>query len=250
MMISALVLSGYVLTADQKKIQYTHYKSGHNAVIVIAHGFFNNKQVLLMKRLAESLKEDYDVISFDFRGHGKSTGLFGWTSREGQDLKAILNYAKEQKYERIGVLGFSLGAAVALIEASKNRDIHSVIAVSTPCDFWQINYHFWEPEMLEDLKLNIGFKGVGKGIRPGNPFMAKTRPLDIVAKISPTPVLFIHGSNDWLIKPKHSEKLFEQAKEPKRLSIFPGAGHAERIYDTHPEEFLRLCADWFNQTLK
>ena len=203
-----------------------------------------------MKGLAESLKEHFDVISFDFRGHGKSSGLFGWTSREQRDLEAILKYTKEQKYERIGVLGFSLGAAVALIEASKNRDIHSVVAVSAPYDFWKINYHFWEPDMLEDLKLNFGFKGVGKGVRPGNPFAAKIKPLDIVAKVSPTPVLFIHGSNDWLIKPEHSEKLFQQAKEPKRLNIISGAGHAERIYDTHPKEFLRLCVGWFDKTLK
>ncbi len=249
-MISALVLSGFVLAADQTKIQYTHYKSGHSQVIVVAHGFFNNKQVFLMKNLAESLKEHFDVISFDFRGHGKSGGLFGWTSREQQDLEAILKYAKEQKYERIGVLGFSLGAAVALISASQDHDILSVMAVSAPYDFWQINYHFWEPDMFADLKLNIGNKGVGKGVRPGNPFAGKVKPIHIVSGISPTPVLFVHGSQDWLIKPEHSEKLFKKAKEPKRLVIIPDAGHAERIYDTHPKEFVDLCAQWFEQTLK
>ena len=250
MMMSALVLSGYLLTADQTKIQYTHYKSGHNQVIIVAHGFFNNKQVFLMKNLAESLNERFDVISFDFRGHGKSSGLFEWTSREQQDLEAILKYAKEQKYERIGVLGFSLGAAVALISASQNRDIQSVMAVSAPCDFWQIDYHFWEPDMFADLKLNIGNKGIGKGVRPGNPFANKIRPFDIVGKISPTPVLFVHGAKDWLIKPSHSEKLFKQAKDSKRLVIIPGAGHAERIFDTHSKEFLRLCLEWFEETLK
>lgn len=249
-MIETIILAGHLLAADQTKVQYTHYKSGHDQVIVIAHGFFNNKQVFLMKDLSEKLKDHFDVIIFDFRGHGKSGGLFEWTSREQQDLEAVLKYAKEQKYGHIGVLGFSLGAAVALIFASENRDVQSVIAVSAPYDFWKIDYHFWEPDMVDDLKLNIGKKGIGKGVRPGNPFANKVKPIDIVSGISPTPVLFIHGDKDWLIKPDHSERLFKQAKDPKRLIIMAGAGHAERIYDTHPEEFLSLCQEWFAQTLK
>lgn len=250
MALSTMILAGQLLTADQTKIQYTHYKSGHERVIVIAHGFFNNKQVFLMKHIAESLKDTFDVIIFDFRGHGKSSGLFEWTSREKQDLDAVLKYAKEQKYKHIGVMGFSLGAAVALITSSEDRHIQSVIAVSPPYDFWKIDYHFWEPDMVEDLKLNMGKKGIGKGVRPGNPFVHKIKPIDIVSKVSPTPILFIHGDKDWLIKPSHSEKLFKKAKDPKRLEIISGAGHAERIYDTHPKEFIDLCMEWFTQTLK
>ncbi len=250
MIIPVLVLTGFVLTADHTKIHYTHYKSNHKQVVVIAHGFFNNGEVFLMKKLAEDLKEHFDVISFDFRGHGKSSGVFTWTSKEGQDLEAVLKYVKEQKYEHIGVLGFSLGAAVALIAAAKDHDIQSVIAVSAPCDFWQIDYHFWESDMLLDLKLNLGKKGKGKGVRPGNPFAPKIRPLDIVDKISPLAVLFIHGDKDWLIKHRHAQELFKKTKDPKRLVIVPGAGHAERIYDERPQEFLDLCIGWFRETLK
>ncbi|HBR15766.1 MAG TPA: hypothetical protein DD723_09570 [Candidatus Omnitrophica bacterium] len=237
-------------TKDRQVISGSHYSKGHANAVILAHGFFNNKDVYLFKKLSEDLSEFYDVVTFDFRGHGKSSGLFEWTSHEDQDLTEVIAYTKAQGYNRIGLLGFSLGAAVALIVASQNKDIHSVIAVSAPVDFWQIDYHFWEPEMLEDLKLNIGYKGIGKGVRPGNPFLAKIRPLDVVAQISPTPVFFIHGSMDWLIKPRHSEKLFEQAGEPKRIKIIPDAGHAEKIYDTHPREFLTLCREWLDQTLE
>ncbi len=104
--------------------------------------------------------------------------------------------------------------------------------------------------MLDDLRLNIGYKGIGKGIRPGNPFMDKIKPLDVVSKISPTPVLFIHGSKDWLIKPYHSEKLFKNALEPKKIIIIQNAGHAEMIYDAYPDEFMGMCKEWFEQTLK
>jgi pimeloyl-ACP methyl ester carboxylesterase len=235
---------------DATEIAFDHYKMGNSGVIVLAHGFFNNKDAYLFKKIAEMFSKEYDVISFDFRGHGKSEGKYTWTFKEEEDLRAIILYAKEKGYKKIGVIGFSLGAAVTLIEASKNSAIDSIIAVSTPYDFRKMDFHFWEKEMLNDLKLNLGFKGKGKGIRPGNLFLKKTRPIDVINKLAPKPVLFIHGEKDWLIKPYHSQKLFEMTKEPKKIYIVKEAGHAEKIFDDHKEEFEQACKDWFNETLR
>ena len=236
-------------TADNKKIAFNHYSNDYPEVIIVAHGFYNNKDTLLFKEISKALSKKYDVITFDFRGHGESTGLFTWTANETQDLRLIIDYAKKHGYKKIGIIGFSLGAAITLIESSQSRDIDSLISVSSPYDFWKIDYHFWEEEMFNDLKLNLGPKGKGKGIKPGNPFLKKIRPINIVHKISPIPILFIHGKDDWLIKPKHSEKLFEKSRQPKEIKIIEKAGHAEMIFDSFPEEFIRICINWFQKTL-
>ena len=233
-----------IYTNDSQEIAFSHIKAGHASVLIVAHGFYNNKDTFLFKDIADMFAKEYDVILFDFRGHGKSSGLFTWTSKEPEDLRTIIDYAKKQAYQKIGVVGFSLGAAITLIEASQNQDMDCIISVSAPYDFWKIDYRFWEEEMLNDLKLNIGPKGKGKGIRPGNPFIPKVRPIDIVHKISPIPILFAHGEKDWLIAPHHSETLYEKALEPKQLHIFPKAGHAEKIYDNFPKEFEHVCLDW------
>ena len=236
-------------TINNEEIAFNHYGNDCSEVIIVAHGFYNNKNTLLFEEISKAFSKKYDVITFDFCGHGESTGLFTWTANEAQDLRLIIDYSKEQKYKKIGVIGFSLGAAITLIESSQNRNINSLIAVSAPYDFWKIDYHFWEEEMFNDLKLNLGPKGKGKGIRPGNPFLKKIRPIDIVNKIAPTPILFIHGKDDWLIKPKHSEKLFEKSGQPKEIKIIKKAGHAEKIFDSFPEEFIRICFNWFQKTL-
>lgn len=236
-------------TEDGQEIAFDNYRCGYEKVIILAHGFYNNKDAYLFKKIAQKFAEHYDVISFDFRGHGKSSGLFTWTSNEPKDLEAVLNYAKGQGYLRIGVVGFSLGAAVTLIEAGRNDLIDSIIAVSAPYDFGMINFHFWEREMLEDLKLNLGMKGKGKFVRPGNPFLKKINPIDTVDNSFLVPVCFIHGAKDWLIKKEHSEKLFNKANDPKRLLIIENAGHAEKIFDDKPGEFIEECIQWFNQTL-
>lgn len=236
-------------TADGYQIAFDHYKQGNSSVVILSHGFFNNKDAYLFKSMAEKFSLHFDVISFDYRGHGKSNGLFSWTSNETEDLRTVIAFAKQYGYEKIGVIGFSLGGAIALIEASENGDIDTVISVSAPFDFWKINYRFWEREMFNDLMLNLGPKGKGKGIRPGNPFLPKIKPIDVVDKVSPRPVLFVHGRNDWLIYFEHSEKLFQKAKEPKNIIFVDDAGHAEKIFDEKPDEFMNICTDWFTKTL-
>jgi len=238
-----------VTTGDGKCIALIHIKKGFSKVVIIAHGFYNNKDTFLFRGIAEAFSKEYDVIVFDFRGHGKSNGKFSWTALEQKDLQAVIAYAKDGHYGKIGVIGFSLGAAIALIEASNYQNIDSLVAVSTPVDPRSINYHFWEKDMWEDLMLNFGVKGQGKGFRPGNPFLKKIRPLDIVDKISPTPVLFIHGEKDWLVKPVHSQRLFERAKDPKALTIIKDGGHAERMFDVFPDQFMKICLDRFRETL-
>jgi len=97
--------------------------------------------------------------------------------------------------------------------------------------------------------LNLDDKGKGKSIRPGNLFLNKTRPIDIVDDIAPVPVLFMHGEKDWLINPDHCEKLFEKSHEPKQIKIITDAGHAEFIYDKFPEKFEDICMKWFIETI-
>ena len=98
--------------------------------------------------------------------------------------------------------------------------------------------------------LNFGIKGKGKGVRPGSLALQKIRPSDIIDKISPIPVLFLHGEKDWLIKPSHSQFLFNRAKEPKALTIIKDGGHAERMFDAFPDQFVKICLDRFRETLK
>ena len=133
-------------TADHHRIEAVHHEQGFKKVVILAHGFFNNKDAYLFREIAKKIAVHYDVVAFDFRGHGKSSGLFTWTSKECADLKAVIDYVKTCGYISIGLMGFSLGAAISLLETAKNPDINTVIAVSAPYDFWKIDYHFWKPD--------------------------------------------------------------------------------------------------------
>ncbi len=104
--------------------------------------------------------------------------------------------------------------------------------------------------MLSDLKDNIECKWEGKGARIGNIFLHKDDPIDIIGRIKKTPILFIHGDHDWVIKDRHSRALYDAARAEKRLEIIKGGLHAERIIQSDPEGMKRLILDWFLKTLK
>lgn len=188
-----MILNGFVLSADHHKVYYEQYVNGHKEVVIIAHGFYTSKQAILFKQLAQALNRDYDVIIFDFRGHGQSEGSFSWTSKEYLDLLAIVEFANS-KYAKVGVMGFSMGAATSIIAASKTAQIHSIIAVSGPSEMSRIDYHFWKIHIDRDLFYNwFGIGRQGKGVRIGPFWHRKEKPIELVKAIK-TPIFIFMGT--------------------------------------------------------
>jgi len=83
--------------------------------------------------LAKALSGEYEVFMFDFRGHGKSSGVFTWTSREGDDLRAVLDFIAGQ-YSKKGLIAFSVGASISINILASDKRVDSFICVSAPSD--------------------------------------------------------------------------------------------------------------------
>jgi pimeloyl-ACP methyl ester carboxylesterase len=241
--------SGTLHTQDNIPIAYEHYREGFDSVVIVCPGFFNSKKNRWMRKTVEMIKANHDVIIFDFRGHGDSGGKYTWSAFEDKDLRAVLDYADSNKYKRIGIVAFSLGAAVAVNVAATRSDINSMVLISCPSRFNMIDFHFWSPAMLSDLKDNIECKWEGKGARFGSIFYPKTDPVDSIKSVKNTPILFIHGDNDWIVGGWQSKKLFEAAAGTKKLEIIKGGLHAERLIQSYPEKMRKLILDWFAETL-
>jgi hypothetical protein len=237
-----------VLTEDNQRIFYDHYKRGHSRLVVIAHGFFNSKTAVLLKELGAEFQDQYDIVILDFRGHGQSAGLFCWTAKEYLDLIAVLEDVRKD-YDKIGLIGFSLGAATSIITASKVDWLDSIVAVSAPTEFAKIEYHFWALDVENDILYNVIGKGrIGKGVRPGPFWLKKDKPIHCVSKVK-APVLFLHGESDWLIKASHSQKLYSRAVSRKNLVIIKNGPHAEYLIRKNKKETIKFMRDWLKETL-
>ncbi|MFA5008617.1 MAG: alpha/beta fold hydrolase [Candidatus Omnitrophota bacterium] len=248
-MIAAIVTIGTLLTADDCNIEYRHYQNNKDKVVVVAHGFYNSKDALLLEELAKYFFDEYDVFMFDFRGHGKSSGLYSWISKEGMDLNAVLNYLKG-KYKKTGLIAFSLGGSVSINVLAKRHDVDSLVCISTPSDFSKIDYQFWNLDFKDDLVYTLFTKDgqKGRGFRPGPFWLKKEKPIDNVNKLT-VPVLYIHGEKDWVIRPWHSKALYDKTTSRKNIITIKGGPHAEYLMKNSKKEFVNEIKSWFDETL-
>ncbi|MBN1914236.1 MAG: alpha/beta fold hydrolase [Candidatus Omnitrophica bacterium] len=243
------VVSGTLTTVDHQKISFQHFKNGCQAVIIIAHGYYNSKQCVVLQQLAKALGGEYDIFMFDFRGHGKSSGLFTWTSREGNDLRAILDFITPQ-YPKIGLIAFSVGASININVLADDKRVDSLICVSAPSNMARIDYRFWAIDLKNDAVYTLfnPTGRIGKGVRPGPFWLAKERPIDNIGKIT-IPIMFIHGSRDWVIRQWHSEALYQKAGGIKKIIFIKNGPHAEYLMRDYPRQFVTEVKNWFLDTL-
>ena len=66
---------------------------------------------------------------------------------------------------------------------------------------------------------------------------SQLRPVDVIGRIAPRPVMIAHGALDEIVPVRHAHTLFKAADEPKELWIAPGVGHVG-ARDTDPDGYF------------
>lgn len=235
----------FLKSADNTNIAINHYNKGRNEIVILAHGWYMCKDSQAFKSMSDDFFEHYDVITMDFRGHGKSGGLYTFTANEPNDLKAVVDYAK-QHYSKVNLIGFSLGATLSIIHAAQHKDINKLIAVSAPVSFDKIENHFWRKEaFIPTIQKFELFRSLS--VRPGNILVKKINPIDVIKNITTTPVLFLAGEKDPTIYPWHAQELYDNTFSRKALLIFEKDIHAEDLYINSREKFMTSCVEWLAQ---
>lgn len=238
----------FVNTTDNVKIALNHYKTGHKDVLILVHGWFMTKDSRSFKQMAEEFSKSFDIISMDCRGHGKSDGQYTFTVEEDKDLKCVVEYA-ETSYENIYLMGFSLGAAIAILYGAKHDDISKIIAVSPPSRFEKIENRVWHPNAWIPTFQKFELK-TWLSIRPDYAqllFGKKTAPADVIKDVK-YPVLFIAGEKDPTVCEWHTRALYEKCKSAKEYYFVKDGLHAEDLFIADKEGFVKRCCDWLNES--
>jgi len=236
-----LTLRGWYLPAQNSEqvVIMVHGGEGHRADASIG-----------MLDIASGLVEHgYNVLMFDLRGHGESDGnMMSAGYYEKKDVLGAIDYVKERGFEHIGVLGFSMGAATALMATAENGDIDAVVADSSFADLKDM----MAPEFSKRTKFPTFFL-------PPLLFMVKLmygvdfnaiKPVELVSKIAPRPVLFIHGELDEIVPLEHAYRLQQASENPQnQLWVVPDAEHV-RAYVMQPEEYMKKITAFFDEVLR
>ena len=219
-----------LVTDDGVPIEAIHLPGDRRLGLVLAHGFTMNWQGGHMWGVSRRLNRFGGVVAFDFRGHGRSGGLSTLGDKEVKDVDAAVAYARELGYENVVTIGFSMGASIVLRHAGLLGGVDAVVSVSGP-GRW---YYRGTPAMRRvhwavEHKVGrlIARRFLNTRISDGRWDPVPLPPADAAARISPTPLLIVHGDRDEYFPADHAQQIYAAALQPKELWIVPGFGHAE-----------------------
>jgi pimeloyl-ACP methyl ester carboxylesterase len=243
-MTAPVIKTETLVTEDGVAIDAVHLPGEGRLAIVLAHGFTQNWQRPAVWRVARGLNQFAAVVTFDFRGHGRSGGMSTLGDLEINDVDVAVRYARELGYERVVTVGFSMGASIVLRHAALIGGADAVVSVSGPGRWYYrgtlaMRKVHWAVEKRVGRAVARTF--LATRISQGRWDPVPLGPAEAAARIAPTPLLIVHGDQDGYFPVEHAEQLFEAAKQPKELWIVPGFGHAETAAKT---PLLERIGDW------
>lgn len=214
-------------------------------VVIACHGHRGNKSDLL--GIGPGLwRAGNTVFMFDFRGNGDSAdGAQSLAHYERQDLRAAVDLVKDRRPNaRLAVLGFSMGAAVTILEAADDERIEAVVLDSPFADMHGVVataiHRFRVPPFLL-LRLTDLVTKIRYGYR-----FADVQPIDVIGAIPPRPILLMHGDADRIIPSQHGERLAEAAGI--ELVRFAGADHCGGYFDDRAG-YIERVVEWLARAL-
>lgn len=230
-------------------------------VVIFCHGFTGHRieaHRLFVHAAREFCRRGFLALRFDFRGSGESEGLFQSMTVSGEvsDLRAAITWVEkigEAERNLIGVVGLSLGGVVAILTAAQDNRIRAVATWSAPADLSEVARGVLGHVRLEDVK-SIGYLDLPSGYRVGYGFVSeaysmKHNVLSAVSKISPRPLLIVHGTRDQVVPFDHAERLYEAAGEPKSLYVVEDADHTFSRWELQ-WKVINHTVEWFAKNLR
>ncbi|WP_369390226.1 alpha/beta hydrolase family protein [Streptomyces sp. CG1] len=214
-------------------------------VFVVAHGFTGDVDRPHVRRVADVLRRYGAVVTFSFRGHGRSGGRSTVGDKEVLDLAAAVEWARGRGHARVATVGFSMGGSVVLRHAALHPGTtDAVVSVSAPARWYyrgtapmrRVHWLVTRPEGRL-----VGRYGLRTRIHHRDWDPVPLSPVQAVPRIAPAPLLIVHGDRDGYFPLDHPRMLAEAAGDHGELWVEPGMGHAEHAAD---DALLARIADW------
>lgn len=197
--------------------------------VVLCHGFPRRASGVGLKysELADRISSQMDmsVLTFNFRGTGRSEGDFsvsGWK----RDLSAAVSYMRQTcDVDNVWVAGFGTGGSIAIATAAEDATINGVAAFAARAHFrdWSTN----SASLLEHAR------SVGLFQSPEFPADVEAwanefrdiEPLEAIKKIPPRPVMIVHGREDERVPVDDARALKAAGGDSVELRIIHHATH-------------------------
>ena len=207
----------------------------------------NSPEIRALQLGRDLVDQGFSVLLFDFRARGGSGGARSTAGdREQWDVFGAIDYVtgRGMPVERIGLLGFSLGAGVSILVAAQEPRIPAVVSDSGFLD-----------NMVDASELFVGpltlpwwiatFVVLAGRVLFRTDF-ERVRPFNVVENVD-QPIFFIHGEDDSVIGFGETRELHDgRDNEEDRIWMVPGIEHVN-LYRRRPEEYVSRVSSFFRR---
>ena len=221
-----------IKTSDSKELSASYYYNSETIetsqpLVILIHQFNQTKEQWKSDFTDSLVNSGIKVLTYDIRGHGKSSKVSYELSRllddpdeAPNDIKACFEWAKNQKgidFTRIGVMGTSIGGNLACY-AAINLNAKAIVSVSNSKSTFEI-YAGYDEKSMRPPKINK-FKNS----------------------------LFICGSKDGDHEQEQKWIMENFADDPKELKVYDSEKHGMFLIEQFPE-INTLSINWFKKYL-
>ncbi len=219
-------VEGFISTAVSQK-----------PALIILHGYPAEKGDMLS--IVNDLHSNFNILLIDFRSFGKSGGSFTTLgTKERLDLEAAIDFLESRGFRKVGVLGFSMGGATAILQAAKDQRIAAMVSYASFADLTILG---------KDIYTHLPV--IREALVPLMKFWMKllwnidtTYSPEKASKNLQTPILIIHTKLDEQIPFRHAELLRDALKNNQRAEFyFPEKG----LHGELPADFDERVKNFF-----
>lgn len=231
------------------------WSADSDAIIIMAHGSDGNRLAKgLFEKIAPALQQErYNVLTFDFSGHGESDDDLFTLEKSVDDLHAALKYAQKRGYKKFALFGHSFGALTCLKAAPKVETMVLLGSMSGAVHWkWEDFYAGNELQKIYDrgyasTPVNDGLR---QEVKSDIRILKELDELDeksMYAQIT-CPVLMIHGNGDPFEQGflELSQKALPYLPAGSQIALIEGAQHA---FLEHADEVIALAKSWYRRNV-
>ncbi len=128
-------------TSDGDFLDLDWIRNGHSHLVVVSHGLEGNTTRAYMAGMVNAFESAFDVLAWNYRGCSDEMNKkpFSYHSGATYDLETVVQYGSSKGYQKISLIGFSLGGNMTLKylgeeSTSKPSELSSAVAFSVPID--------------------------------------------------------------------------------------------------------------------
>jgi len=217
------------------------------AAVVVVHGMSASKDDGAVVAIADAIHHaGFDVVTFDSRGHGASSGLCTLGSLEDRDVCAAVKIARELS-SRVIVVGASMGAIAALRYAATDLDVDGVVVVSSPAR-WIVPRSARGVAAVMVTRTRFGRWAARRWlkVRLAKDWIHSDEPVTLARSLD-VPLAIVHGVDDRFVPADAAAELYFAAGGARRIDVVAGMGHA---YDEVGLSTIVDAVDWVSTRRK